>query len=264
MKILVPIKQILDPSGITFRRDKERMFINREDYVIEAGSKAAIEAALRLKDAAQAGGTETSAIAITVGPPRAEDALREALALGCDAAYLLCDEAFEPAGIAATARILAAAVEQIGDVDLVVVGHRSSDTGAGQVGPRLAGALGASQITAAVSVELAAGACRAMRSWGDGYAVFEATLPAVVTVVPEAFPLRYPHGARIMDAYRQWEVTVWDASQLGLDTQALKTFLALRSESFPPPLPAGEQYVGDPESVAQDAVMTLKLQRLVG
>ncbi len=53
MKIIVPIKQILDPKGITVRRDKERMFVNREDYIIDPGSKAAIEAALRVKEAAE-------------------------------------------------------------------------------------------------------------------------------------------------------------------------------------------------------------------
>jgi electron transfer flavoprotein beta subunit len=264
MKILVPIKQILDPSGITFRRDKERMFINREEYVIEAGSQAAIEAALRLKDEAAADQQEFSVIAATVGQPRAEDALREALALGCDAAYLLCDEAFDQTGITAVVRILAAAVEQIGGVDLIITGALASDTTAGQVGPRLAEALGYAQITGALTLELDGEACRAIRSWGGGHAAFAATLPAVITVMPGAFPLRYAHGARIMNAYRQWEITIWDASMLGLDPATLGPLLDLRSESYPPELPTGERYTGDPESVAQDAVITLKLQRLIG
>ncbi|MGD8465634.1 MAG: electron transfer flavoprotein subunit beta [Anaerolineae bacterium] len=263
MKILVPIKQILDPSGITFRRDKERMFINREEYIIEAGSKAAIEAALRLKDEAS-DKQELSVVAVSVSPPRADDALREALALGCDAAYLLCDEAFDHADIAAVVRILATAVEQIGDVDLIIAGALASDTGAGQVGPRLAGALGYAQITGALTLELDGQACRAIRPWGDGHAAFAAALPAVVTVMPRAFPLRYAHGARIMNAYRQWEITTWDAGQLGLEPVTLEPLLDLRSESFPPEIPSGERYSGDPESVAQDAVMTLKLQRLIG
>ena len=75
MKIIVPIKQILDPQGLTFRRDKERMFVNVEEYIIGPASKAAIEAALRLK------GEDDQVLALSVGPPRADDALREALAL---------------------------------------------------------------------------------------------------------------------------------------------------------------------------------------
>ena len=62
--------------------------------------------------------------------------------MGCDAAYLLSDEAFEEADISVTARILAAAIEQLGGADLIVAGRESGDTGAGQIGPRLAEALG--------------------------------------------------------------------------------------------------------------------------
>ncbi len=92
--VVVPIKQILDPSGITIRRDRERIFINRRDYIIDPASKAAIEAALRLRDAVagkdeDGGGAEI--IAISMGEPRADDALREALAMGCDRAILLTD-----------------------------------------------------------------------------------------------------------------------------------------------------------------------------
>jgi electron transfer flavoprotein beta subunit len=95
MKIVVLIKQILDPSGITVRRDKERIFVNREEYIIGPGSKAAIEAALQLQDD---GGMDSSGkpvhtvVAVSMGEARAEDALREAMAIGCDAAYLLSEE----------------------------------------------------------------------------------------------------------------------------------------------------------------------------
>ena len=67
MRIIVPVKQILDPEGLTFRRDKERMFVNREDYIIDPGSKAAIEAALRLK------GEGDEIVALSVGQPQADD-----------------------------------------------------------------------------------------------------------------------------------------------------------------------------------------------
>ena len=125
MKIIVLIKQVLDPTGILVRRDKEKMFINREEYILGPDSKAALEAALRLKDA---GGTEV--IALSMGKPRAEDALRAALALGCDAAYLVSDEAFEAADIPVTASVLAAAIQKVGGADLIVAGRESGDTSA--------------------------------------------------------------------------------------------------------------------------------------
>lgn len=258
MKIIVPIKQILDPRGITIRRDKERVFINREDYIIGPGSKAAIEAALRLQDAGDADVT-----AISVGDPRADDALREALAMGCAAAYLLSDDAFKDADISVTARILAAAIKKLDGADLVIAGRESGDTGAGQIGPRLAEALGYNQVTDAYALAAEGSALQVTRRWGRGYAAVQAPLPSVVTVAPEAFPPRYPHGARIMNAYQQLQIPVWDAAALELDETDLTPVLAFRGESFPPPLEVGEVFQGDPTSVAQEAVMALKLQRLI-
>lgn len=262
MKIIVTIKQILDPAGLTIRRDKERLFVNREEYIIDPASKAAIEAALRVRDAGAVGATSAHVIALCQGQAQADDALREALALGCDQAYLLCDSAFDKADISVTARILAAAVEKLGGADLIVTGDRSGDTGAGQIGPRLAGALAYSQVTGAVSLAVKGDRLRATRRWGDGGAIVEAALPAVVSVVPEAFAPRYAHGARIMNAYREWEVVVWDAAELGLDPDALRPLLVFRSEGFPPPLEA-ERFQGDPADVARDAVLALRLQKLV-
>jgi electron transfer flavoprotein beta subunit len=259
MKIIVLVKQILDPRGITVRRDRERIFINQEDYIIDPGSKAAIEAALRLKDARQA-----SITALCMGEPRGDDALREALAMGCDAAYLLSDGLFKDADIPATVRVLAAAVHKLDATDLIVAGRQAGDTGAGQIGPRLAEALGYAQVVDAYTLEEADGAIRATRSWGDGHAVVQATLPVIVTVAPEAFAPRYAHGARIMNAYRQWDVPVWTASDLDLDEKSLTPTLEFRSESFPPPIEVGEQFTGDPATVAHDVVTTLRLHKVIG
>ena len=258
MKIIVAIKQILDPRGVTFRRDKERMFINREEYILGPGSKAAIEAALQL----QVEGDEV--IALSMGKPQADDALREALAMGCEAAYLLSDKAFEDADVAVTARILATAVEKLGGADLVVVGRESGDTGAGQIGPRLAQALGYTQVIDVYALAIESSTLKVTRRWGQGYAAVKAQLPAVVSVAPKAFPPRYAHGARIMNAYREWEVSVWGADALELGESALAPLLAFRSESFPPPLEVGEKFRGDPTTAAEDLVTALKLQRLIG
>jgi electron transfer flavoprotein beta subunit len=258
MKIIVLIKQILDPRGITVRRDKERVFVNVEEYIIDPGSKSAIEAALQIK------GEGDKVIALSMGKPQTDDALREALAMGCDAAYLLSDKAFKDVDISATVRILAAAVEKLGGADLILTGRESGDTGAGQIGPRLAEALGYSQVTDAYALAAEDGTLKATRRWASGYAAVEAAAPAVVTVSPEAFRPRYPHGARIISAYREWNVPAWSAADLGLSEAALAPLLSDRGESFPPPLEVGEKYRGDPGSVAQEVVMALKLQKLIG
>jgi electron transfer flavoprotein beta subunit len=255
VRVIVPVKQMLDPSGITIRRDKERIFVNREEYIIEPGSKAALEAALRLKDAG-----EVEVVAISMGALQADDALREALAMGCDAAYLLCDGAFEEADISGAVRVLAAAIEKLGGAELIVAGRESGDTSAGQTGPRLAEALGLAQVTDVCAMEMADGALRATRRWGADYATVLALLPAVVTVAPEAFPPRYAHGARIMNAYQEWDVPQWTMADLDLDDTKLKPLLTFRGESFPPPLEVGEEFRGDPTVVAREVVAALRLQ----
>jgi electron transfer flavoprotein alpha/beta subunit len=257
MRIIVPIKQILDPGGLTFRRDKERFFVNREDYIVDPGSKSAVEAALRLR------GDEDQVVVISMGKPQADDALREALAMGCDAAYLLSDKAFQEADVSVTTRVLAAAIEQLGGADLIVTGRESGDTGAGQIGPRLAESLGYTQITDVYALATGKRGIEATRRWGEGYATVEASLPAVVTVAPEVFPPRYPHGARIMSAYREWDVPVWDAADLELAEAALTPLLTKRGESFPPPLEVGEVFQGDPASIAQDVIAVLRQQKAI-
>jgi electron transfer flavoprotein beta subunit len=259
MKIIVAVKQILDPLGVTVRRDKERVFVNREEYIIDPGSKAALEAALRVKDV-----SPCEVIAISMGPPRADDALREALAMGCDAAYLLSDPVFEQADIAATARVLAAAVDKLGGADLILAGREAGDSGAGQTGPRLAELLDYAQVCDVYVLSYEPGRILVKRRWGDEYTTLATSLPAVVTVAAEAFRPRYPHGARIINAYRQWQVPVWDANELGLEEDDLKPVITFRGEGFPPPLPVGEIFRGDPERAAQEIVMTLKLQKLIG
>jgi len=84
MKIIVPLKQILSPAGLTINRKAGKVFVNKEEYVLNPASKRALEAALRIKDSAGA-----DVIAITFGPARAEDCLREARALGADRAIFV-------------------------------------------------------------------------------------------------------------------------------------------------------------------------------
>ncbi len=260
MKIIALVKQILDPAGISVRRDKERVFINKEEYIVGPGSKAAIEAALQLK----CDGEEHTVVALCLGKPQAEDALREALAMGCDSAYLIADKALKDADTAVAVRALAAAVQKLGGADLIVAGRQSGDTGSGQVGPRLAEALGYARVSDVFALKAEDGGLQATRRWGQGYAALEAPLPAVVTVAPEAFPARFAHGARIMNAYREWEVTTWSAADLELGEEELKPVLSMRGESFPPPLETGEVLRGDPATVAGEAVMALRLQKLIG
>lgn len=259
MRIAVLIKQILDPAGIVVRRDKERIFVNVEEYIINPGDKNALEAALQIKDDT----FETEVVAVCLGPPRADDALREALAMGADAAYLLSDELFEQVDQTGTARVLATALEKV-DPDLVIAGRVIGKRGVGQIGPRIAERLDLAQITDVHELAVVDGTVKATRRWGQGYATVIAPLPALITMAPAANNPRYPNGARIMSAYREWEVLVWDATELGLDEVDLAPRIVFRSQSFAPPLEVGEVIRGDAAEAARELLAILKSQRILG
>ena len=254
MRVIVPIKQILDPAGFTVHRRLERVFINRENYIINPNDKNALEEALRLKEA---DGAEV--IVLSLGEPRVDDALREALAMGADQAFLLTDEAFAEADAAVAALILGRAIEKIGDYDLVVTGQRALDTGAGQIGPRLAEYLGLPQVLEVREVSgLDNGKLRAKRNWNAGYAEAEVSLPALLSIAPQANQPRYPHGARIMNAYREWEVTTWSLAELGLTEEELSPLIGLQREAFPPERTLGDILTGAPEEAAKELAQLLR------
>jgi electron transfer flavoprotein beta subunit len=266
MRIIVPIKQILDPSGISVNRRAERIFINREEHIINPNDKNALEEALRLKDERGA-----EVVAVTMGPERADDALREAMAMGVDRAYLLTDKAFEQADISVAATVLGKAIQKIGDYDLILAGCRAADTGAGQLGPRLAEYLGLPQITEVRGLAVGDGKVRARRNQacpeqsrrGKGCAEVEASLPALLTVAQDANEPRYPTGAGIINAYREWEVTVWGASDLGLEAEDLEPLTEEKRISFPPEREFGVKITSAPKEAVRELVQYLKARRVI-
>jgi electron transfer flavoprotein alpha/beta subunit len=254
MRIIVTIKQVLDPAGFTVHRRLERVFINREDYIINPNDKNALEEALRLKDAHGA-----EVVVLSLGEPRVDDALREALAMGADQAFLLTDEAFGKADAAAATLILGKAIEKIGDYDLILTGQRAIDIGASQIGPRLAEYLGLPQVLEVREVSsLGNGKLRAKRNWKDGYAEVEVGLPALLSIAPQANQPRYPHGARIMNAYREWKVTTWGLADLGLTEEELSPLIRLQREAFPPERTLGELITGAPDEAAKELAQLLR------
>jgi electron transfer flavoprotein beta subunit len=259
MRIIVPIKQILDPSGMTVNRRRERIFINREEYIINPNDKNALEEALKLKDEQGA-----EVVAVTMGPERADDALREALAMGADSGFLLTDEAFEKADISVATTVLGTAIQKIGDYDLIIAGCQAADTGAGQLGPRLAQYLGLPQITEVCELVAAGDSqVKAKCNRGQGCAEVEASLPALLTVAQDANQPRYPTGARIINAYREWEVTVWRASDVGLEAEELQPLVEEKRISFPPERELGTKITGAPEEAARELVRHLRAGRVI-
>jgi electron transfer flavoprotein beta subunit len=260
MQIVVILGQVLDPGGITVNRQRGRIFVNREEYILQPADRCALEAALRIKDAT---GGEVIALPRALLPD--DDILRQALALGADRAIYLSGDGFEQADDAVMTRVLAAAVERLGGADLALTGATTLDTGQGQLGPRLAEALGFPQIVGAWQVQVVDGKAQAVCQDGAVYVAVETSLPAVVTMAPGALKLRYPDGARLVNIYRgAGEIAEalerWNVADL-VDEKTLKPLLEPRGQDFPPERERGARASGVPEEMARAAANAL-LQRV--
>lgn len=195
MKIIVCIKQVpntnkvkLDPATGTLIRKGIPSIINPDD-------KAALEAALVLKDQYNAQVT-----ALCMGPPQADAALREALAMGADEAVLLTDRAFGGADTWATSSTLAAAIRGM-EYDLVITGRQAIDGDTAQVGPQIAEHLGLPNISYAEELRLEDGQVVVKRQYEDRYHVIRAKLPCLITALSELNKPRYMTPGGIFDAY---------------------------------------------------------------
>ncbi len=189
MRIIVCVKQVPDPEQA--KMDKEKGTVVREGVplIINPFDLYAVEEALRIKE--RLGDVEV--VAISMGPPQAEEALREVIAMGVDTAYLISDRAFAGADTLATSYTLSRAIEWIGDYDLIICGKQAIDGDTAQVGPGIAAHLDLPQITYVRKIEeIKEGYIRAERMVEDGYYVVEAPLPCVITVVKEINEPRLP------------------------------------------------------------------------
>ncbi|TXT63855.1 MAG: Electron transfer flavoprotein subunit beta [Promethearchaeota archaeon] len=205
MKIFVCIKQV--PGVSEVRIDPETNTLIREGIpsIINPMDKNAVELALEIK---KKYGAET--IGISMGPPQAEEALREALAMGLDEAYLLTDRAFAGADTLATSHTLylgiSTLLEKFKERDnyLVICGTQAIDGDTAQVGPELAEELGIPQITYVQKFELQDGKVIVERAFrGEEIVVIETKLPVLISVLKDVNEPRYPTLDGIVNSYEK-------------------------------------------------------------
>jgi electron transfer flavoprotein beta subunit len=215
LKIVVCIKQVpntnevkLDPVTGTLIRDGVPSIINPDD-------KAGLEAALRLKD--QYGAHVT---VITMGPPQADAALREALAMGADEAILVTDRAFGGADTLATSTTIAAALKTL-EFDLVITGRQAIDGDTAQVGPQIAEHLGLPNVSYAEELKVEGDSLIVKRQYEDRYHTIKVKMPCLITALSELNKPRYMTPGGIFDAYREKEVKVITRADLTVDDAAI-------------------------------------------
>jgi len=193
---VVCVKQVPDTANISAEAMKEDGTVNRAALptIFNPEDLHALEAALEIRD--MHGGTVT---AISMGPPKAADVLRDCLFRGADRAILITDRRAAASDTLATSYILSQAIKTIGQVDFVFCGRQAIDGDTAQVGPQCAEKLGFPQITyleQIVSIEGRTGRFR--RNTGRGWEIVEVQLPVLLTVIETANRPRFPAAKRIM------------------------------------------------------------------
>ena len=210
--IVVLVKQVPDTYSERKLSDGDHT-LDRDsaDAVLDEINERAIEEALQIKEA-----HDGEVTVVSVGPDRAADAIRKALSMGADKAVHVVDDALHGADILQTAKVLAAAIGTVEDVDLVIAGNEASDGGGGAVPAILAELLGFPQLTHAREVTVEGSTIKVTRETDEGLTHLEASLPAVVSVSEKINEPRYPSFKGIMAAKKK-PVETLGIADLGID-----------------------------------------------
>ncbi|MBI6871115.1 electron transfer flavoprotein subunit beta/FixA family protein [Clostridium aciditolerans] len=214
MNIVVCLKQVPDTTEVKIDPKTGTLIREGVPSIINPDDKNALEEALVLKEKVGAKVT-----IISMGPPQAEAALREAIAMGADEAILISDRAFAGADTLATSNALAGALKKL-DYDIVFAGRQAIDGDTAQVGPEIAEHLNIPQITYVEKVEVEGDSLKVQRAWEDGYEVIKVKTPVLLTAIKELNEPRYMHMANIFETYKK-EIKVWSAADIDVDKSLL-------------------------------------------
>ncbi|MDI6775461.1 MAG: electron transfer flavoprotein subunit beta/FixA family protein [Verrucomicrobiota bacterium] len=256
MHIVVCIKQVPDSTNVKINPKTNTLIREGVASIINPFDMYAIEEGLRIRE--KIGGKVT---VLTMGPPQADAALREAISMGADQGILVSDRAFAGSDTWATSYTLSAALRKIGEFDLVICGKQASDGDTAQVGPGIATHLNLPQITYARKIEaIDAQHIVAERLLENGYEALEAPLPCLITVVKEINEPRLPSLKGKMAA-KKAQIPVWKAAdldtgsvKLGLDGSPTKVVRIFT----PQPRESGQILRGEPREAVAALVEKIK------
>jgi len=274
MHILTCVKQTpatdnvqIDPETGTLKREGMAAAINPFD-------EYAIEEAVRIKEKI---GGDAKVSCITMGPPQAENALKDAIARGVDQGFHICGREFAGADTWATSYTLTKGIQKIskeaGPIDLIICGKQTNDGDTGHIGPGIASWLGWPNVAYVKKVEDVksngsgkGGTILVHRMMEDGIDVIEMDLPAVIAVVKEINEPRVPSLKGKINA-KKAQIPKWDAAAIGADMACvgLKGSPTIVAKSFRPPMKIGGMKIegGSPEEKAKNLVSKLKEANLI-
>jgi electron transfer flavoprotein beta subunit len=256
LHIIACIKQVPDTADVKINPETNTLVREGVKSMINPFDAYAIEEAVRLKE--QFGGKAT---VLTMGPPQADAALREAISLGMDDAVLVSDRAFAGSDTLATSYTLARAIKKLGPFSIILCGKQASDGDTAQVGPGISTHLDIPQVTYVKKIEeIKNGVARVERMTEEGYDILEVPLPCLMTVVKEINTPRTPSLKGIMRS-KNAKIQLLSAATLeceedrlglkGSPTQVIKIFSPERRKG-------GEIFQGEAEDAAAKIVDALK------
>ena len=256
MKIVACIKQVPDSAAKVVAENGQATW-GDAPLVINPWDEFAVEAALQQKEA-----HDGEVIAISMGGESAKEALKHALAMGCDSAILLSDPALDGLDTQGTARVLAAAIQKVDDVDMAFFGRQAIDGDAGITPAQTARVLGWPFIGLTIKLELEGGAVKVERAIEEGRQIVAAELPAVLSVAKDFAEPRYPSFMGIRKASRA-EIPIWALSDLGIS--APEAVVAWPELMNPPSREVVCEFIegGSPEEIAGKLVDKIMAEKVL-
>jgi len=256
MNIIVCIKQVPETTEVRINPETNTLIREGVKSIINPFDMYAIEEAVRLKEKFLGKTT-----VITMGPPQAEAALREAISIGIDQGILVCDRAFAGSDTWATSYTLASAIKKIGQFDLIICGKQASDGDTAQVGPGISAHLNIPQVTYVKKIEeIKNQVARVERMMEEGFEVIETPLPVLLTVVKEINEPRLPSLKGMMRS-KSAKITIWSQKELNLDPQQIGLCGSPTQvvKIFTPPKRSGGQLIsGEIQEISEKLVELLK------
>jgi len=255
--IVTLVKQSPDVEAVRIDPKTGAPDLNGVGLKVSDYDKNAVEAAVQLKEK-NAG---SKVYALSLGGPKLAESIKEVLAMGCDEAVMLTDAAFQNADTAEKARLLAAAVKKLGNVDLVIAAEESLDSHSAQTGPRVAEELGWPLVAyVADNLRLEGKVLKAEREVDEGIEEVEVELPAVVTVLESLNTPRLPALMQILQAKNKPQKTLTPAD---LGAGDVKPVLLRPSSVAPKNERKGIMLAGSPEEAAEELAKALVKEGVV-
>ncbi|MCD6241674.1 electron transfer flavoprotein subunit beta/FixA family protein [Candidatus Bathyarchaeota archaeon] len=257
--IIVCLKYAVDVTQIKVDPTTRKLITADAPRKISDFDKNALEEAIRIKE--KFGG---EVIALTASAEDASSALREALAMGADRAFLIKDSSLQDSDSSVTSHVLAKAIRKVGSFDLIICGEASIDSYSAQVGPRLAENLGIPVVTYVRKLSLEDNVLVAERSLEDRSEVVKVKTPALVTVTKE---INVPRVSTLMDVIKasKKELVTWSLSDLGVSSEEVGAAVEILGVSAPKIERKKVKIEGEtPEEIAEKLVKALIQEGVLG